>query len=122
MKVLDRAAFMLLPEGTLYRKGVPWAFGPMEVKADTLSSNDWVCMEIGAFEADDSGAYSEMLDVALATGGSLPMTDDFFGRDGCFDPEEVFLVLERDDLLVLQRLVEIAIRRQSAIEAGKPVE
>lgn len=113
MKIYERADFLNLPEGTLFRKGRPYCFGNIQVKASTLG-NDFVCMEIGDFEAFDSGDFGNKFEQML-NGESIPMTDDCYGRDGCFDDEEIFLVLEIADLHKLKSIVDEAIKTQEKI-------
>ena len=109
MKILNRDDFLKMPSGTMYQKGVPWAFDNLSVKADTLVTNDFVTIEIGAFESADDASFSNMLELALAEGTSIPMSDDFCGRDGCFEKDAIFKVLEAADLLVLRAMIDAAL-------------
>lgn len=113
MKIYNRQEFMKLPPGTLFRKGKPCYFGNLQIKADSLET-DFVCMDIGEWEAQDSGDWSDKFD-EMQDGKSIPMTDNFYGRDGEFDYEEVFLVLEKDDLRMLKFMVENAIELQKGV-------
>lgn len=113
MKIYKRADFLNLPEGTLFRIGRPYCFGNIQVKASTLE-NDFVRMDLGNWEAVDSGDWDYKCD-QMINGESIPMTDDFYDRDGCFDDEDIFLVFEKDDLHKLKSIVDEAIKTQEKI-------
>lgn len=100
MRVLNRADFLKSPAGTIYAKGVQWAFEGLSIKADTLG-NDWVCLEPAWVSAHDSGEAFDRLEQMLHNGASFP-AEDSFGRDGYFDDGAIFLVFERGDLETLQ--------------------
>jgi len=103
MKILSRADFMELPAGTIYAKGQPWCFGNINIKGDTIYTPkpiDWCYLDPCWIEAHDSGEAGDRLDEMAATGASYPMQESF-GRDGCFDDDDLFLVFERDDLVSL---------------------
>jgi hypothetical protein len=107
MRVVDRKSFLALPPGTIYCKGVRWAFDAMCIKDDSLE-NDWIYLNMAWPSARDSGAAVDLLDKSLETGSSFAC-EDAFGRDGCFDDDAVFLIFEMDDLLALKNRVETAI-------------
>lgn len=96
-----------LPAGTIYAKGKPWCFDGFNVKDQTLR-NDWVKLAPMWIEANDDGEQVERLTEMLETGASYPM-DDSFGRDGCFDDDEIFLIPEKADLEKLKALIDAAI-------------
>ena len=54
MKIYNRKEFMDLPPGALFRKGKPCYFGNLQIKAGSLET-DFVCMDIGEWEAQDRG-------------------------------------------------------------------
>lgn len=108
MRIYKRAEFLALPAGTIYAKGKPWYFDGFNVKADTLPSNDWVQLSPMWIEAHDEDEQSERLDEMLERGASYPMQESY-GRDGCFDEEEVFLVPERADLEKLRAMIDAAL-------------
>jgi len=71
-------------------------------------------MELGNWEAVDSGEWDDKCE-QMMDGESIPMTDDFYGRDGCFDDKDIFLVFEKDDLHKLKSIVDEAIKTQEKI-------
>lgn len=106
MRVYTRQEFLKLPEGTVYCKGQPWAFGGINIKGETIAASDgrlidWYYLDPEWIDAHDSGEAGARLDEMLSTGASYPM-QDAIGRDGCFDENEVFLVYEDADI---QKLV-----------------
>lgn len=108
MKILTRGNFMKMPEGTIFAKGNPWYFDDLSIKAQSIDE-DFVCMSLVDIGADDSGEWFSRLNEMLETGASYPFVNDNYGRDGCFDEEEIFLVFERDDLMKLRDLIDGAI-------------
>lgn len=71
-------------------------------------SNDWIYLDPAWPSANDSGEAVELLDRSLETGSSFAC-EDAFGRDGCFDDKDVFLIFETDDLLALRSRIDDAI-------------
>lgn len=107
MRIYRRAEFLALPSGTIYSKGKRWYFNHIEIKGETLT-NDWLSISPMWIEAYDDGEQWERLEAMLEKGASYPMQEDF-GRDGCFDDEEIFLVPEKADLEKLRAMVDAAL-------------
>ena len=109
MRVVNRKTFLALPVGTIYCKGVKWAFDGICIKDDSLE-NDWIYLDPAWPAAHDSGAAVELLETSLETGSSFAC-EDAFGRDGCFNDDDVFLIFEKDDLMDLQSYIGRALQR-----------
>jgi hypothetical protein len=107
MRVVDRKTFLTLPAGTIYCKGVPWAFDGLCIKGDSLE-NDWIFLDPAWPSAHDSGEAADLLDASLADGSSFAC-ETAYGRDGCFDDSDVMLIFEKGDLLALRSMIDIAI-------------
>ncbi len=107
MRVVNRKDFLALPAGTIYCKGVQWAFDGLCIKDDSLA-NDWIYLDPAWPAAHDSGEAVGLLETSLATGSSFPC-EDAMGRDGCFTEDAVFLIFEADDLFSLKSHIETAI-------------
>ena len=116
MKIVNRETFLKLPEGTIFAKGKPWYFSGLSIKADSLP-NDFIYLDPHWVDAHDSGEAANRLDEMLATGCSYPMQDDF-GRDGCFDDEDIFMIFERDDLLKLRDFIDSALESTDHDDQG----
>lgn len=98
MRIVDRKTFLGMPNGTMFAKYEPCVFGPLEIKCDTYGS-DFVSQQIiNAIDGHDSGEVMDMLDASEETGCSIPMNFDCAGRDGCFDEDQLFAVLETADV------------------------
>lgn len=116
MRIVNRQQFMELPSGTIYRKfTTPYAFQEIEVKFDSYTlpngkyidpstgqCSDFVCMGLAEVEWDETSQMFERLDEMMEQGASYPLDLDCAGRDGCFEPEAMFLVFERDDVIKLR--------------------
>ncbi len=111
MKILKRGEFLEMPAGTIFAKGKPWYFEAPEVKGDT-TGDDFTAMQLCWIESggDIDGERNQWgrLTLMLDDGASFPMNPDY-GRDGCFDDEDIFLVWEEADLLVLRSHVDAAL-------------
>lgn len=107
MKVMNRAGFLKMPEGTIYTKGVKWAFGRLCIKGESLE-DDWIYLDPAWISAHDSGEAADRLEKMLEGGASYP-AEDAWGRDGRFDAKEIFLVFERDDLRELRGHIDRAL-------------
>ena len=107
MRIYRRSEFLSLPVGTIYAKGTPWAFHGFSVKGETWG-NDWLELSPMWIEAHDDEEQHERLEAMLEQGASYPMQESY-GRDGCFDDEEIFLVPEKEDLEKLRAMVEAAL-------------
>lgn len=111
MRIVSRAEFMKLPAGTLFAKGKPMYFGSLCVKGDSLES-DWIDRQLVWFEehgsTGDEFDQGHRWDEMVENGASFPMHTGY-GRDGCFDNEDLFLIYERDDLLELRSVIDAAL-------------
>lgn len=107
MRIYNRIDFLKLPAGTIYSMGKEWYFDSFCVK-DESWDNDWVYLDPCWSNGKDSGECFDILADSLATGSSFEMASSY-GRDGGFDPEEIFLVFEKDDLIILKDYLEKAI-------------
>jgi hypothetical protein len=116
MKVYKRYEFLNLPAGTIFAKGKEWYFDQLQVKGDTLPADedgymgDFYSMEFAWVECRESMEGINRLYDMLEKGSSYPMNDSE-SRDGMFDPDDLFLVFEKDDLLILKTYIEEAIAR-----------
>jgi hypothetical protein len=107
MRIYRRKEFLALPAGTIYAKGKPWYFDGFSVKGDTWT-NDWLTLSPMWIEAHDDGEQWQRLEAMLEAGASYPLQESF-GRDGCFDDEDIFLVPEKADLEKLRAMVDAAL-------------
>jgi hypothetical protein len=98
MKVVDKQTFFELPSGTIYSKGKAWYFSDFLIKGNTIYNEglpiDWFYLYTNWPEDDKA---FESLEKALITGESFK-ANRLFGRDGLYDPDDLFLIYEKDDL------------------------
>ena len=109
MRIVDRGTFLALPEGTLYYKYKPEIFEELSIKGGTCG-NDFVCLPLNDIvEANDSCVESELLEAGEKGGADIPIAFDNFGRDGMFDPDQLFAVLSKEEAkrLVLFLMAEV---------------
>lgn len=111
MRVVNRKAFLELPPGTIYCKGIQWAFDGICIKEDSLA-NDWVYLDPAWASAHDSEEAVHLLEQSLKTGSSFAC-EDSYSRDGCFDDEAVFLIFEEPDLKALRSHIDAALGQET---------
>lgn len=109
MRIYNRTDFMKLPAGTIYCKGKPWLWGQISIKGETTAHNDFLEMDLATFDNDSSEDWMNKQEDMLRNGASYPLTDDYYGRDGCFDNDDIFLVYETGDLQTLKVVIESAL-------------
>lgn len=102
MKLYTREEFVKLPAGILYTRNDGHS---IEIKGDWVSDDgsDWTCTTFGN-TGDTGKVYLEML-----YGESYPIKLDYYGRDGCFEEDAMFIVYESWDLEQMKQLIERAI-------------
>ena len=121
MKMLNRAEFLGLPATVHYHakksKEGYLNYSALSVKGDTSSvigphsRGDWWAQELGRLddvvEANDSGEIYERIAQAESEGSSFSFPADFasHSRDGCFDADDRFVVLEVADMLKLTSVI-----------------
>ncbi len=110
MKIYRRADFMNLPSGTIFCKGKPWYWENISVKGSGPEYTiDFIEMSLCDIDSEDSGEWSEKLERMLELGESYPLMTDCYGRDGCFDDDDIFLVYEASDLKELIKILQNAV-------------
>lgn len=104
MKVLNRAAFLAMPPGTLYQKYRPYTddLGPC-IKHQT-TGDDWIYTDLAGIMSIECGGSDDMmrrLDAMKDKGASFPnCIEDNASRDGTYETSEemYFLVYETMDV------------------------
>ena len=96
MRILNRDEFLKMPEGTLFSKGQPIYFNGLFVKGESMP-NDFIYRDLIDWENTGSedmvSRFYEMVDGKK----SFPINEDY-GRDGCFNKDDLFLIYEAEDL------------------------
>ena len=101
MKIVNRDAFLKLPNGTLFSKYTPCIFGELMIKEDSLS-NDFIYQEIiDAIDSNSSEEIYDKLEDSQINGTEIAMDFHCCGRDGCFEDDQLFAVWSNDDRLAL---------------------
>lgn len=101
MKILNRAEFLEQPAGILYRKSTHDYFEEIQVKGDNCGP-DFACMSFGYARFHGSTDWP-------SHGTSRPTNLSYYGRDGGFEQDALFLVYETWDLEQLRVVVDHAI-------------
>jgi hypothetical protein len=100
VKIVDRAAFLAMPKGTVYAKYTPSYFNDLAIKDDTLTGGtDWFYQDIiGSIYCNDTGDFCDQLDASQVDGLSVRMDFEALGRDGLFEKDQLFAVWEPEDV------------------------
>ena len=107
MRIVGLKEFLTLPVGTVYAKYAPCYTEGLEIKGKNCGARDWIAQDldpVGNLENSNGPNMAELLD-ALKVGEtkSEPLAYNSTGRDGCFNDDQLFAVLERQDH---ERLIE----------------
>ena len=101
MKIVSLEQFLKYPEGTIYSKYKPCYMDGLYVKADSTETGDWVCMTlIDPIAGDHHDACRKM-----ESGGDVSYESDYYGRDGCFDDEQMFMVYNYEDTDAMMKIL-----------------
>jgi hypothetical protein len=102
MRIVDRATFLAQPAGTLFAKYQPHSFGELAIKGDTVHA-DFYVQELLPWPIDchDSGQYFDWLETIDRGETSRPLDYDIEARDGLFDEDQRFAILDHGDVEAL---------------------
>lgn len=103
MRIVNLEQFIAMPPGTVFAKYRPCVFEDLCIKGDSIAeTRDFFYQQIvDSLDCSGSDEWSKMLFESEETGKSLPMDFSTEGRDGCFDPAQLFAVWERADVEAL---------------------
>lgn len=100
MKILNREQFLSLPSGILYMKYEPYNLGELQIKESTLD-NDFICLDLNGIEMSDEEQLFHVLIEAQENGRNVELDMELTYRDALYDKNQLFMVLEKDDVLKL---------------------
>lgn len=105
MRIVNLETFRSLPAGTLFRQcSQPFAWHDWSVKGETWET-DFLSAQIGQPAwTKDFDAEFDMLE-----NGKSHRMDISYGRDGLFEPNAIFQILEEPDLLLFRNLINTAL-------------
>jgi hypothetical protein len=111
VKIVNLDQFIALPAGTVFAKYQPCVFDDLCIKGDSiLQTKDFFYQQIvDAIDSTGSDDFSRQLFEAEETGKSLKMDFHCEGRDGCFEPGQLFAVWEPDDVLALIARLQVTV-------------
>lgn len=99
MRIINREEFLKLPEGVLYTEYRPIFFSGLCIKGKSLEVD---YEELNLFEdVGDAGSSEErfdLLDRMVATGESQDVDFSWYGRNGMFEKDILYPIIEQKDL------------------------
>ncbi len=108
MRIYNRKDFLKLPDGTLFCQGRKWCFDNLSIKGHSWD-DDFLYVDLCIIDCNDSGQLIDRLEDSLENGTSYPI-NNMTARDGLFEEESVFLVLEKEDLEFMIDIMKISIK------------
>ncbi len=112
MRIVKRAEFLAMPEGTVYSHYTPCVTEGFHLKGEMCGNNDWWVVElegVSVVNADNTGELVDTLTAMEERGLSAPSDYRTMARDGCYLPDGLFLIYEREDILKLITRLQEAI-------------
>lgn len=111
MRIVNLDQFIAMPAGTVFAKYKPCYFEELCIKGDSIpQTKDFFYQQlVGAIDSTGSDDWSNQLFASQETGKSLKMDFHCEGRDGCFDPDQLFAVWERPDVLALIERLQVTV-------------
>lgn len=109
MRILNLTEFRGMPEGTIYKSAaLQFSFGDWHIKGETWDY-DFLCSPTDWVDCDSSEQLdSRMCEMWEDSSTSYPL-DWSFGRDGMFQDEAKFMILEHKDLLLFREAIDDAL-------------
>lgn len=104
MRGISRKELMSLPEGVLYMIDFN---APIMIKGETLEHNDWIQAALIDFDVPSSEALLQIQE-EITLGKSVTISVDEGGREGWFDDDQIYLLLEESDLDKIQTALTTA--------------
>lgn len=112
MRIFDREAFMTMPKGTLFQRiDKHGNTQGLLIKWRTIYHEgkgiDWYEQDFSTVEGDGPWDVYERNGEMMVEGESHPLSN-IIGRDGLFDHDQLYLVMEKDDVRVIKDAVDWA--------------
>ena len=109
MKLYTRKEFLALPAGVVFAKYEPCCFGEFQIKGSTLQYNDFNYQEFVSLNTDAFDAYDEACESFEAgKQGDVDFYD--WRRDGLYEPDQLFAVLNSDEVRGLVKRLQEALQ------------
>jgi hypothetical protein len=102
MKILNKTEFMAMPSGTIYQEVEPnVTTGPLSIKRDNCGVDDFFYIALDAVSL--FGDTRDIMNGFENGGGMACFSTE--SRDGNFDPDTMYLCLDRDEVLRLKEML-----------------
>lgn len=103
MKIINRIEFLKLPNNTLFSTYDPCVFGEIQIKGETIGTNDFRVQSINdAINCGSSNDFYDILDKAQESSESFDLNFDCWSRDGLYDPDtQLYAVWDNKDVEAL---------------------
>lgn len=114
MRVINKQQFYELPSGSVYSMYEPINLYGLKIKGNTIRHQDnnipfdYTYIDlIGNVKYDNSGEFFDLMNGLVIGETSFPLDFECHQRDGMFEPEEMFCIYEKADLIgLINKLTE----------------
>lgn len=102
MKLIDRKAFLEMPNGTIYSTYEPCICDSLSIKISNVGDNDWSYIPLDTISFINTEGSGDLYDKLLnlkpndSIDTDISMNESY--RDGVFDKDEMFMVFSRDEV------------------------
>jgi hypothetical protein len=110
MRIVNLATFLTMPEGTFYQKYQPCYFGHLAIFEGRCGEIDFI-----SDDAIELPIPTELVDAMVEMNETCEVDFENTGRDGMFEPNQLFAVWERGDI---KRLMTACERAMNNFEAN----
>ena len=103
MKIVNRTQFLAMPPGVIFATGDRWALFEWRMKGENSGSNDFFYHPLD-WASYDNQSSEDMVDIAeacLSNGTSVTLEFDDIARDGMYDDDAIYAVMEAGDIAAL---------------------
>lgn len=106
MKILNKEEFLKCGR-VLFCKGVPWTFGSLCLKGDTIG-NDYYYTDLCVIDAFNGEEMADTFEDMFKNGISARMNKKEM-RDGDYSKDPIYLVYDSNDLLWLMQITSLLV-------------
>jgi DNA relaxase NicK len=124
MRIVDLQTFMSMPDGTIFAKAKKYLHESLSIKVQSLNG-DFLYQSLSMYQYDSKNEDNMQVLYDLENKGRIvEMNYDCCNRDGLFEKDELFAVLDRDDVVKLitrlNRALEEGYKNEQAIRKETP--
>jgi hypothetical protein len=120
MRIVNKAEFYLLPEGTVYAVYEPQTWYGLNVKGEVWKDQNGKDFEflykslLYMVDCQNSAEESDILNSAEHQGTIFKMDYDCYQRDGMFDDNQLYMIYDKEDIRGLIGALEEVVEKSDS--------